>query len=134
MAEHKSNIEIKPGSERGFGIVFACIFLVVGLYPIINGDVIRYWSLVISFVFLVVALLSPRLLYWPNIIWFKFGIFLGSIISPVIMLMVFVVTVVPIGIALRMLGKDVLKLKLDPDSESYWVIRKDKPQSMKKQF
>ena len=130
----KGNIEIKSGSERNFGIVFTFVFLIIGLYPLISSGDVRIWSLVIAALLIAITLLRPSLFRYPNTWWFKFGLLLGSIVAPIIMGLVFVVTIIPTGIIMKLLGKDLLHLKFDRISKTYWVKREVPPQSMKQQF
>ena len=125
--------DIKISSNRSFGIVFFVVFLLIALYPLLNGQEIRLWALIISAVFLILGLLKSKLLTPLNKLWFRFGIFLGKIISPIIMGFIFFLVVTPIGLIMRLLGKDVLNLKYNKE-KSYW-IEKDGPKSkMKNQF
>ena len=126
--------EIKLGSNRSFGIVFFIVFLLIAIYPLINQGEIRIWSLIISFLFLFFGLLNSKILTPLNKLWFRFGLFLGKIISPIIMGVIFFLVVTPIGLLMRFFGKDVLNLKLNKKKSSYW-IEKDGPKSkMKNQF
>ncbi|WP_420347411.1 SxtJ family membrane protein [Pelagibius sp.] len=134
MAENVSNVEVKPGSERGFGFVFGVVFLIVGLWPLLGGQGPRLWALGIALGFVGLALIAPAVFKVPNRLWFKFGMLLGSVVAPVVMFLVYVTTFVPIGFALRLWGKDLLNVKLDLDGKSYWIDRTDPPQSMKNQF
>ena len=120
------------GSNRSFGIVFF-IFLILGLYPIINNGEIRIWLIAISIVFLFLGLLNSKILSPLNIVWFKFGIFLGKIISPIVMIMIFFIVVTPIGLLMRILGKDILNLKYN-NNKSYWIEKNDHESKMKNQF
>ena len=125
--------DIKISSNRSFGIVFFIVFFLIALYPLLNGQEIRLWALIISAVFLILGLLKSKLLTPLNKLWFRFGIFLGKIISPIIMGFIFFLVVTPIGLIMRLLGKDVLNLKYNKE-RSYW-IEKDGPKSkMKNQF
>ena len=125
--------EIKIGSNRNFGIVFFFVFLLITIYPLINNQDIRLWSLAVSIVFLILGIFDSKILYPLNKLWFKFGIFLGKIISPLIMGIIFFLVVTPIGLLMRILGKDLLNLKYN-NNKSYW-IEKDGPKSkMKNQF
>ena len=125
--------DIKVGSNRSFGIVFFVVFLLVSLYPLINGDNVRFWSLAISGIFLILGILNSNLLSPLNNIWFKFGILLGRIISPIVMGIIFFLVVTLIAFIMRLLGKDLLNLKYN-NLKSYW-IEKDGPKSkMKNQF
>jgi hypothetical protein len=134
MFELKSNMQSKVGTEREFGVVFALVFLLVGLYPLINGEDIRLWAVLIATIFVTLAYLAPKLLYIPNKLWFKLGIMLGSIIAPIVMMIVYFITVVPIGMIMRLMGKDLLRLKLDNNAKSYWIQRKHPIGSMRDQF
>ena len=126
--------EIKLGSNRSFGIVFFIVFVLIATYPLLNQGEVRIWSLIISFLFLFLGLLNSKILTPLNKLWFRFGLFLGKIISPIIMGVIFFLVVTPIGLLMRFFGKDVLKLKLNKKKSSYW-IEKDGPKSkMKNQF
>ena len=125
--------DIKISSNKSFGIVFFIVFILIALYPLLNDQEIRLWALIISAVFLILGLLKSRLLTPLNKLWFRFGIFLGKIISPIIMGFIFFLVVTPIGLIMRLLGKDPLNLKYNKE-RSYW-IEKDGPKSkMKNQF
>ena len=125
--------DIKVGSNRSFGIVFFVVFLLVSLYPLINGDNIRFWSLAISGIFLILGILNSNLLSPLNKIWFKFGILLGRIISPIVMGIIFFLVVTPIAFIMRLLGKDLLNLKYS-DNQSYWIEKSGPKSKMKNQF
>ena len=125
--------EIKISSNRSFGIVFFIVFLLIGTYPLLNNDHVRIWSLIISIVFLILGLLNSKILLPLNKIWFKFGILLGKIISPLIMGLIFFVVVTPIGLLMRLFNKDLLNLKFNK-SKSYWIEKSDPKSKMKNQF
>ncbi len=127
------NTEIKIGSERNFGIVFFIVFLLIALYPLTYGGEIRIWSVLISLIFLILGLLNSKLLSPLNKLWFKFGIFLGKIVSPLIMGIIFFLVVTPIGFIMRLLGKDVLNLKFNKN-RSYWIEKNGPKSKMKNQF
>ena len=125
--------DIKLGSNRSFGIVFFLVFFLIGLFPLTYQGEIRLWSIVISIIFLILGLLKSRILTPFNIIWFKFGILLAKVISPLIMAIIFFLVVTPIGLFMRLIRKDLLNLKVK-NNFSYW-IKKDGPKSkMKNQF
>ena len=126
--------EIKLGSNKSFGIVFSVVFLLISIYPLINNENIRYWSLIIALVFLILGLLNSKILTPLNKLWFKFGLFLGKIISPIIMGIIFFVVVTPIGVIMRLIGKDVLNLKLNKKEGSYWIEKEGPKSKMKNQF
>ena len=134
MFEFNKNIQDKQPSEKNFGIVFAIIFLAFGLYPIINNLQIHLWLLVLSLTFILLAYFSPKLLVIPNKLWFKFGLFLGAFIAPIVMAFVYVIAVLPVGLIMRLLGKDLLNQKLNKNTKSYWVERDQPIGSMKNQF
>ena len=125
--------DIKIGSNRSFGIVFFVVFLIIATYPLINGDELRLWSLIISIVFLFLGLVNSKILNPLNKLWFKFGIFLGKIISPLVMGIIFFLVVTPIGLLMRLLNKDLLKLKFNSNS-SYWIEKNEPKSKMKNQF
>ena len=125
--------DIKVGSNKSFGIVFFVVFLLISLYPLINNEDIRIWSLVVSLIFLVLGILNSNLLLPLNKIWFKFGIFLGKIISPLVMGGIFFLVVTPIGLLMRVLNKDLLNLKFSK-TNSYWIKKSEQKSKMKNQF
>jgi len=125
--------EIKIGSNRSFGIVFFTVFLIIATYPLINNGEIRIWSLILSLVFLILGLLNSKILYPLNKIWFKFGLLLGKLVSPLIMAIIFFLVVTPIGILMRVLNKDLLNLKFNK-SKSYWIEKNEQKSKMKNQF
>ena len=125
--------QIKMSSNRSFGIVFCIFFLLVALYPLIHDESIRFWSLFISIIFLILGLLKSKFLNPLNKIWFKFGIFIGKIISPIVMGLVFFFVVTPTGLIMRALGKDLLKLNYD-NNKSYWINKTGPKSRMKNQF
>ena len=124
---------IKIGTNRSFGIVFSLVFLLIALYPLINNKDIRLWSLVISLIFLALGLIKSKILSPLNKIWFKFGIILGLVVSPVIMGIIFFLVVTPIGFIMRLLGKDILNLKYQND-KSYWIQKNGPKSNMNNQF
>jgi len=122
-------------TEKEFGIVFSIVFLIVSLYPpLTNSEGLYVWALIVSAIFLLLAFTLPNVLSLPNNLWFKFGILLGSIIAPIVMALVYFLTVLPTGLIMRLLGKDLLKQKLDKNAESYWIERSEPMSSMKNQF
>ena len=110
-------------SNKSFGIVFFIVFLIIALFPLLNDATIRTWSLITSLIFLVLGLLNSRLLSPLNKFWFKFGLFLGKMFSPIIMGIIFFFVVTPIALLMKMLKKDLLNLKFNND-KSYWVEKK----------
>ena len=127
------NSEKNKSTNRNFGIVFFIVFLIIGIYPMLNEEDVRLWSLIISVIFLMLGILNSEVLTPLNKIWFRFGIFLGKIFSPLIMALIFFLVVTPIGLIMRFIGKDVLNLKFNND-KSYWVEKKGPKSKMKNQF
>jgi len=125
--------EIKISSNRSLGIVFFIFFLIVSLYPILNKDSLRVWSIIISLAFLILALTNSKILTPLNKIWFKIGIILGKIVSPFIMGIVFFLVVTPTGLIMKLLGKDLLNLKYN-NKNSYWIEKVGPKSKMKNQF
>jgi len=125
--------KIKISSNKSFGIVFFILFFLISLYPLLNNESIRIWALVISLLFLILGILNSKILTPLNLIWFKFGIFLSKIISPLVMGIIFFLVVTPIGLILRLCGKDVLNLKKNK-KETYWINKPTTKNDMKKQF
>ncbi|MBV1896043.1 MAG: hypothetical protein KUG70_06265 [Rhodobacteraceae bacterium] len=135
MTDHHANVQVRVGSERSFGVVFACVFFIIGVWPFVfGGGDFRLVFLAIAVVFLALAFVAPNTLRVPNRLWFKLGMLLGAIVAPIVMALVYLTTFVPIGIAVRLLGKDLLSTKIDPELESYWIAREKQPGSMKQQF
>ena len=124
---------VKISSNRSFGIVFFIVFLIIALYPLTYSEEIRIWSAIISFIFLALGLFNSKILTPLNKLWFKFGIFLGKIISPIIMGIIFFLVVTPIGLLMRLLGKDLINLKYN-NNKSYWIEKKGPKSKMKNQF
>ena len=134
MPEIANHVSTEQPSEKSFGVVFSIVFLIVALYPLINSASLRIWALVVSIIFFLLAFLATKILVLPNKLWFKFGILIGSIVAPIVMTLIYFVTVLPTGLIMRLLGKDLLKQKLDKNAKSYWIERKEPMGSMKNQF
>ena len=124
---------IKSPSNKNFGVVFSFVFLIIGLWPLFNYGEIRYWAILIAFIFLILGLLNSRLLNPFNKIWFKFGILLSKIVSPIIMGIIFFLVVTPIGLLMRIFKKDLLNLRFN-SNETYWIKKTDSNSNMKNQF
>ena len=125
--------DIKISSNRSFGIVFFIVFILIAFYPLINQEEIRIWSVLISLLFLILGIINSKILTPLNKVWFKFGIFLGKIISPIVMGLIFFLVVTPIAFLMRMLKKDLLNLKFNKNN-SYWIKKTDSKSTMKNQF
>ena len=131
----QDNVEI--GSERGFAFVLAGFFAIVGCWPLIHGNALRLWALAITAVFLVLGLWRPSMLRPLNIVWFKLSLLLAKIVTPIVMGLLYVTTIIPTSLFLRLGGKDLLGLAPKPSHDSYWIIRKPPGPdagSMKRQF
>ena len=120
-------------TNKGFGILFFFVFLIISFYPFKNFVDVRIWSIVIAFIFLILGFLNSKILTPLNILWFKFGIVLGKIIPPIIMGILFFFVITPIGLFMRVLGRDLLNLKFN-NNLSYWIEKKDPKSKMKNQF
>ena len=125
--------KIEIGTNRNFGIVFFIVFLLIAFYPLLKGNDLRIWSLIISFIFLGLGLINSKILTPLNRLWFKFGLLLGKFVSPLIMGIIFFVVVTPIGIIMRLLKKDLLNLKYNK-KETYWIDKSGPKSKMKNQF
>ena len=125
--------DIKISSNRSFGIVFFVVFLIIGLYPLTNDNDFRLWSIIISSIFLILGILNSKILSPLNKIWFKFGLFLGKIISPIVMGIIYFLVVTPIGLFMRLIQKDLLSLKFN-NKNTYWIEKSGPKSKMKNQF
>jgi hypothetical protein len=128
---------VEMGSDRSFGLVFAAFFALVCLWPLKSGAEPRLWAGAVAAAFLVVALVRPALLKPLNKLWFGVGMVLHHVVTPVVMGLLFFVTVTPIALVMRATGKDPLHLKRDPAAASYWIHRQPPgpaPDSMRQQF
>ena len=124
---------IKIGSNKSFGIVVFIFFLIVSIFPLFKDENIRIWSLIIAIIFLILGLFNSKILTPFNKIWFKFGIFLGSVVSPIVMGIVFFTIVTPTSLIMKVLGKNLLNLKKN-NKETYWIERSKIKSKMKNQF
>ncbi len=124
--------KIKIPSNKSFGIVFFVVFVVIAFYPLINQEESRLWALVTALIFLILGLINSSFLTPLNLLWLKFGMLLGKVVSPIIMGLVFFGVVTPTGLIMKLFNKDLLKLKRK-DNKSYWIERKNKSE-MKNQF
>ena len=127
------NSKIKIGTNRSFGIVFFIFFLIISLFPLKNGNNVNLYLLSISAIFLILGLANSKLLFPLNLIWFKFGLFLGKIVSPVVMGIIFFFVITPISLILKIFRKDVLNLKKN-NKNSYWIEKTGPKSKMKNQF
>ena len=126
--------KIKIGSNRNFGLVFFFVFLIISLWPLLNEDEPRVWALAIAVIFLILGLFNLKLLTPLNILWFKFGLSLGAIVSPIVMGVIFFLVITPTGFFMKIIGKDLLNTKYDNKKKSYWMDRDKTKTTMKQQF
>ena len=120
-------------SNRNFGIFFSFIFIIISFCPFKDGYIIKIWSLSISLIFLILGLLNSNILSPLNKAWFKLGVYLGNIISPMIMAIIFFLLITPIGLLMRILNKDLINLKKG-NKKSYWIEKKNNSTNMDNQF
>jgi hypothetical protein len=118
--------EVKPSSERSFGIVFAAVFGVIGCWPLIVGDYPRTWAVTLAMTFLAAAFLKPSLLKPLNLLWFRFGLLLHRFVGPIVMGAIFLIGVIPTALVMRWRGKDPLRIRPPKKGETNWVTR-DRP-------
>tara|TARA_Y100000590_G_C15511260_1_gene935500 strand:+ start:323 stop:694 length:372 start_codon:yes stop_codon:yes gene_type:complete len=121
-------------SNRNFGLVFFFVFLIISLWPLLNDNSLRVWAIFVAVLFLALGLINSKFLTPLNIAWFKFGLFLGSIIAPIVMAIIFFLVITPTGFFMKILGKDLLNKKYDPSKKTYWINRDKTKSSMKEQF
>ncbi len=129
-----NKVPVKISSNRSFGFLFFVVFFAISFWPLKSQGDLRLWAFILSLVFLVLGVLNSKLLTPFNKLWFKFGILLGSIVSPIIMGIVFFLVVTPMGIFMRLLGKDLLRINKNKTIPTYWINRDKQKSTMKKQF
>ena len=131
MSTYKKKIKFDP--NRSFGFLFFVVFLIIALWPLYAGYEIRIWSILLSLIFLILAIINPKILSPLNRIWIRFGIFLSIIVSPIVMGLVFFGVLTPTAFFIKLFGKDLLRKKYS-DEKSYWIKREKNVGPMKKQF
>jgi hypothetical protein len=134
VSERKNIFELKQGSEKNFGYVFAFFLFILATYPLTKNDGLTWELLLASICMLLVALFKPSILRPANLAWIKLGIFLGKFISPIVMGGIYLFSIVPVGIVLKIFRKDSLAKKINPKAKSYWIERELVEQNMKDQF
>lgn len=135
--ERMAQSEVARGTDRAFGFVFAVVFVIVGAWPLLRGEPVRWWGFAAAAIFLTLALVRPGALAPLNRVWLRIGLALHAVVSPVIMALVYYSTVTPIGLLLRLSGKDPLRLRFEPESPTYWIERRPPgpaPATMPRQF
>ena len=125
---------VKISSNRSFGFLFFIVFLAISLWPLKSQEDLRLWAFILALFFFVLGILNSKFLTPLNKLWMKFGIFLGSIISPFVMGVVFFMVVTPVGLIMRFLGKDLLRIKKSKFVSTYWISREKQNNTMKRQF
>lgn len=128
---------IQPGSDRSFGMVVGGILSAIGAYQLIEASGTYLWFLVPGVLLIVLGLLAPRVLHPLNVGWTRLGLLLGRVVTPIVMFLIYAISVVPTAIVLRLAGKDLLQLKPRPDQSSYWQVREPPgppPESLRDQF
>lgn len=128
---------VKTSSDRGFGLMFGVVFGLIAGYGAYRGSTLWPYWLAASGALATVALSVPRVLALPNRLWTKVGLVLFKVVSPVVLALVFYVTVTPINLLLRLLGKDILGLGWKRDDSTYWIARNPPgpaPDTLKNQF
>ena len=125
---------VKISSNRSFGLLFFIVFLAISLWPLKSQEDLRLWAFILALIFFVLGILNSKFLTPLNKLWMKFGIFLGSIVSPFVMGVVFFMVVTPIGLIMRFLGKDLLRINKNKFVSTYWISREKQNNTMKRQF
>lgn len=131
------DLPVRGSSNRSFGLIFAAFFCVIALLPLFSGGEVRPWALVAAAVFAAIALAMPSILAPLNKAWMRLGLLLHRVVNPIVLGLMFLVAIVPIGLLMRLSGKDLLRLKFSRDASSYWIIREPKgpdPRSLNRQF
>ena len=126
-------MNIKRSSNKNFGIVFFIVFILIALWPLLNNETYRLWAVIIALIFLILGIIDSRFLTPLNILWFKFGLLLGKIVSPLVMGIIFFFVVTPIAMLMRVFNKDLLNLRYN-NKNSYWIEKNEPKSKMKNQF
>ncbi len=134
MSEYQENLELKTSSERSFGLLFSSVLILFGLYPLIYGEMLTLWSIAVGVVILLFSIFRPMIFKYPNILWIKIGIALGKIVSPVVLGVVYIFSVVPLGLLFIILKKDLINKSIQIEKDSYWEDREIPVGSMKNQY
>jgi hypothetical protein len=129
--------QIRGSSDRALGLVFGAVFLILAVYPWFFSGEVRVWALIVCGAFVVVALAAPRILAPLNRLWTRFGLVLHKVVSPIVLGVMFFGVITPMGLAMRLFGKDLLGLRFDRQRLSYWLERSPpgpKPDTLSDQF
>ena len=123
----------KLPSNRSFGLLFFFVFIIIGLWPIIDSESIRIWSVIISLIFFILGIFNAKILTPLNKVWMSFGKLLGNFVSPIVMGIIFFGVVTPTGLILKLFSKDILNLKKNKN-DTYWLKKDNSNNNMKNQF
>lgn len=134
MLDSASHSNPARSSERSFGVVFGVVFLLIGLWPLLNSGSPRWLFILLACLMFLIGFIKPAWLSKPNFYWYKIGLFLGAIVAPIVMALVFLITIVPIGLLAKLFGKDMLDQRLDTSAETYWKDRSEPMQPFDKQY
>ncbi|MEK6627157.1 MAG: SxtJ family membrane protein [Bdellovibrionota bacterium] len=126
--------KLKPGSEKNFGITLGSAFLLIALLPLISKNHPRFWALIVTVTFYGLAFIRPSLLKMLNILWLRLGLLLNALVSPIILLLLYFVAFIPTGLLLKLFKKDILDLKINKNSDTYWIKSESSTNSMRDQF
>ena len=134
MSEFKRYSKIKSSSSKSFGILFSIVFLIIYVYLFFQHKINVPYLVFISALLCAMGFFYPKSLYYPNKIWLKFGLLIGSIISPVVMIIIYIVSILPLSLYFQIFKKDLLNINIDKKINSYWIKRKKPLGSLKNQF
>jgi len=121
-------------SNKSFGLLFFVVFLIIGLWPLKNGENLNFYFITASVIFLLLGITNSKILTPLNKSWIKLGEILGIVIAPIVMALVYFAILTPVSLIVRVFGKDLLNLKFLKEKDTYWIKRKKSLGSMKKQF
>lgn len=130
-------MEAAAGPDRSFGLVVTAVLTVTGLWPLFHKAGPRWWALALGGVVLILSLLRPSVLHIPNLLWTRFGLLLSKLTNPIITAILYYLVFVPIGLLMRLRGKDMLPLRFDSKAVTYWIERRPPgppPKTMANQF
>tara|TARA_B100002052_G_C15699736_1_gene514520 strand:+ start:469 stop:846 length:378 start_codon:yes stop_codon:yes gene_type:complete len=123
----------KNENNKSFGILFFIVFFLIAIWPILSNEIIRIWALIISVVFFILGIINSKILTPFKKGWIKLGEILGRIVAPIVMGFIYFIIITPIGIFMRLIGKDLLNTKFNKN-KSYWIKRAKNVETMKRQF
>jgi hypothetical protein len=134
---HDTDDELVVGSDRSFGIVFAVVFCVIGLWPLLFGRPLRDWAMYVAAAFVVTAMVRPAVLAPLNRAWMRFGAVLHKVMNPVLLGLIYLLCIVPTGLIMKLLGRDAMRLRREPGASTYWIGRTPagpEPDSLRNMF